>query len=196
MAKKEIMIFHPRKKIKALNSFFELLRYRLIYFLNDFERANLYLANSCSKSVVSKILKTYGAKIGKNCDIETGLRFHNCNDFTNLQIGDNCHIGKDCFFDLRDKVIIGENVVISMQCTFITHIDMSKSNLTKLYQPSQASITIENDAYLGSGSQVLKGVRIGEKSFVAAKSLVTKNVEPYTLVGGVPAKVIKSIKDE
>jgi len=188
------MFFHPRRITKKILTFVEINKFSIIQIVAGFEKANLYLTNSCSKSSIQIILKKQGAKIGRNCDIETNLRFHNCTDFSNLTIGNNCHIGKDCFFDLRDKVIIGDNVVISMQCTFITHIDMSKSQLTNIYPPDQGPIIIDKDVYIGSGSQVLKGVNIGEKAFVAAKSLVIKDVNPHALVGGVPAKFIKKIK--
>ncbi len=182
-----------KQKIIKFLMYYNLLRFWLRKVLIGFEFANL-MTRTVDKNSLKMILERNGAKIGDNCDIESGLVFHNCQDYSNLVIGNNCHIGKDCFFDLRDKVIIGDNVVISMQCTFITHIDMSKSDLTNLYKPTKAPIIIENDAYLGSGTKVLMGVRIGEKSFIAANSLVTKNVEPYTLVGGVTAKIIKKLK--
>jgi len=187
------MIFHPRRKIKRLLAQYELIKYEFIFKLFGFEKANLYLKN-VSKTALKKILKKHKASIGKDCDIETGLTFHNCKDFSNLIVGNNCHIGKNCFFDLRDKVIIGNNVVISMQCTFITHIDMSKSPLTKLYPPQQAPIIIEDGCYLGVGTTVLKGVSIGRRSFVAARSLVLNNVEK--LVGGVPAVTIKVLDNK
>jgi len=61
------------------------------------------------------------------------------------------------------------------------------------YQP----ITIGNDVWIGSRAIILDGVCIGDGSIIAANSVVTKNVEPYCIVGGVPAKVIKNrFKDE
>ena len=87
-----------------------------------FDIANQFLPK-VDKHSIQLILRKNGATIGKDCDIETGLIFHNCKNYSNLIIGDNCHIGKNCFFDLRDKLEIGDNVVISMQCTFLTHID-------------------------------------------------------------------------
>ena len=180
------------KKRKYLISYCNLFRFWFRKTFLGFESANIFLQRVDKKSV-QLILKKNGADISENCDIESGLIFHNCNNYKNLIIGNNCHIGKDCFFDLRDKITIGDNVVVSMQCTFITHIDMSKSVLTEIYPPEKASINIKNNVYIGSGSQILKGVTIGEEAFVAAKSLVTKDIEPYTLVGGVPARMIKRI---
>jgi len=145
------------------------------------------------KYSIIPILKKFGAVVGDKCDIESGITFHNCTDFTNLNIGNNCHIGKDCFFDLRDKITIEENVVISMKNTLITHIDMTKSDLTKLYKPSSKSIYIENNSYLGANCTILMGVNIGSYSFIAANSLVKTNITNNCLYGGVPAKFIKKI---
>lgn len=138
-------------------------------------------------------MRLAGAKIGKDCDIESGIRFHNCTNLNNLTIGNNCHIGKDCFFDLREAIIIGNNVVISMQCTFITHIDMSKSSLSNFYPASKDKIVVEDNVYIGVGTTVLKGVILASNSFVAANSTVLGNAKTYTLVGGSPAKFIKNI---
>jgi acetyltransferase-like isoleucine patch superfamily enzyme len=58
--------------------------------------------------------------------------------------------------------------------------------------PDDLPIYIEDDVWIGARSIILSGVRIGEGSIVAAGSVVTKSVPPYSIVGGVPARVIKS----
>ncbi len=160
--------------------------------LLGFEFANIFLQRVDKRSL-QLILRRNGATIGSDCDIDTGLVFHNCKNYSNLTVGTNCHIGKNCFFDLRDKIIIEDNVVISMQCTFITHIDMSKSDLAEIYPASQAKVVIKDNCYIGAGSTILKGVILNRSSFVAAKSLVIKDIPENTLVIGVPAKEIKKI---
>ncbi len=151
------------------------------------------LFKTLHKQSVIPILKSNGASIGENCDIETGITFHNCKSFENLIIGNNSHIGKNCFFDLREKIVIGNNVVISMNCTFLTHIDMNKSFLRNFYHAVADPLKINDDCYIGANSIILQGIELRKKSFVAAASLVTKNVEPFTMVGGVPAKFIKKL---
>lgn len=151
------------------------------------------LLQRVNKTALVLILKKHGASIGENCDIETGIIFHNCKDFTNLVVGNNCHIGKNCFFDLRDKVCIQNNVVISMQCTFISHLDMNKSILRENYPAVTGPILIEDNAYIGARSTVLKNVTIAKESVVAACSLVVNNTNKGGVFGGVPAKFIKSI---
>ncbi|HSM71554.1 MAG TPA: DapH/DapD/GlmU-related protein, partial [Anaerolineales bacterium] len=54
-------------------------------------------------------------------------------------------------------------------------------------------IVIEDDVWLGAGAVITDGVRVGKGAVVAAGAVVTKDVEPHTVVGGVPAKVIKTI---
>lgn len=146
-----------------------------------------------NKDSAISILKANGAVIGKNNDIETPIVFHNCTNFSNLVIGDNCHIGKNCFFDLRGKVIIKNNVVISMQTTFITHQDISRSDLNTVFPASYKDILIHDNCYIGADVTILKGVTINESAVIGAKSLVTKDVMKNTINFGVPAKKIKDI---
>jgi len=176
-----------RKILIPLNVSLIIFNFYIRKTLFGFANAALFLAR-VDKNAIIPLLKKNGASIGEKCDIETGLTFHNCINFSNLSIGNNCHIGKNCFFDLREKVNIGDNVVVSMLNTFITHIDMSKSNLSKVYKSNSKPITVKNNSYLGACCTVLMGVVIEEDAFVAAHSLVNKNVEKNTVVGGIPVK--------
>ena len=178
------------RKYRLLISYINLFIFTIRKYLIGFDVANISLQRIDKRSL-QLILKMNGAKIGKDCDIETGLIFHNCKNYKNLIIGNNCHIGKNCFFDLRDKIIIKDNVVISMQCTFITHIDMIKSELSKRYPSISKRIIINKNCYLGAGVTLTMGVELGESSLIATSSLVNKNVTPYDIVGGIPAKLLK-----
>ena len=180
------------KKYRMLYAYLNLLCFWFKNKLVGFDVANQYI-QGVDKISLKLILKRNGAEIGEDCDIETGLIFHNCKDYSNLKVGNNCHIGKNCFFDLRDEVKICNNVVIAMQCTFITHIDMNKSELSKKFAAQQNKILIDNDCYIGANCTILKGVKLNKNSFVAAKSLITKDVLRNTMVGGTPAIFIKDI---
>jgi len=180
------------RKYRMLNAYLNLLRFSLRKNLLGFDVANLFMQR-VDKTSIQLILKKNGAKIGNYCDIETGLIFHNCRDYSNLIVGNNCHLGKNCFFDLRDTITIGNNVVISMQCTFITHIDMNKSPLRDKYPSYSSSIDIKDNSYLGAGVIILKGVRVGKNVVVAAGSVIINNIGENILIGGVPAKIIKKI---
>lgn len=182
------------KKFRLFIAYLNLFRFWLRKTIIGFDVANLFLQRIDKYSLLL-ILKRFGAVIGDNCDIETGQIFHNCKDYSNLIIGNNCHVGKNCFFDLRDKVKIGSNVVISMQCSFITHIDMSKSPLKEKYKATQKPIYIEDNCYLGAGVRLLMGVTIFKNVFVAANALIINNVESNKIVGGVPAKIIRKLSE-
>jgi len=158
-----------------------------------FDVANQFIQR-VDKISLQHILSSNGAKIGLDCDIETGLTFHNCRDYSNLIIGNNCHVGKNCFFDLRGKVIIEDNVVVSMLVTFITHQDLNKSNLRNLYPATFADIRIGKNAYVGAAVTILKGVTVGAFSVIAAGALVTRNVKTKSIAAGVPARHIKMIE--
>lgn len=180
------------QRSKKLVCRINLLRFKLRKYFLGFENANVFVSK-LDKNSLLLVLRKHGATIGKNCDIESGQTFHNCKDYSNLIVGDNCHIGKNCFFDLLEKVQIKENVTISMECQFITHIDVGHSRLIKQYPKTSNSIIINNDVYIGVDVTILSGVEIGDASLIAAKSLVSKNVLPNYIYGGIPAKKIKPI---
>lgn len=181
------------KKLTWFVARYHLFLFRIRKFFLGFEYANLHLKQLDKKSLFL-ILKKSGARIGKDCDIETGLTFHNCKNYSNLEIRDNCHIGKNCFFDLKDKITILDNVTISMECKLITHIDMGKSKLSENYPQDHKPILIETDVYIGVNSTILSGVKINKSSIVAAGSVVIRDVFAHTVVGGVPAGFIKYLK--
>jgi len=166
--------------------------FKIRKLLLGFENALKILLN-CDKRAIIPILTEYGARIGDNCDIEGPLLFHNCKDFQNLTIGNNCHIGKNCFFDLKGKIVIGNNVTISMQTAFITHLDVGKSKLRKIYDAIAKSILIHDHSYIGANSTILMGVHIAESTFIAAGSLIIRSTVKSTIWGGVPAKIIKKL---
>ena len=169
-----------------------LFAFSIRHFSLGFVNANKFIER-LSKPCIIPILRKYGATIGENCDIETGLIFHNCSDYLNLLVGNNCHIGKNCLFDLRSMVIIENNVTISMKTTIITHQDLGNSDLISLYPESHKDVIIKENCYIGVNTTILKGVTINRSSIVAASSLVTKDVIAYTIVGGIPAKELKKI---
>ncbi len=180
------------RKLRVVYANINLFRFWWRMTFLGFDVANQFIQR-VDKVSLKLVLCKNGATIGQNCDIETGLVFHNCKNYKNLIIGNNCHIGKNCFFDLRGKVIIGDNVVVSMHCTFITHQDMNKSPLRQLYPATFSNIIIKNNSYLGVNSTILQGVTVGRSCIVAAGAVVKSDVKELSLVGGVPAKFIKKL---
>ncbi|MEQ8470495.1 MAG: acyltransferase [Marinoscillum sp.] len=95
---------------------------------------------------------------------------------------------------VKQSVIIGRNVRIGPY-SLIMDSDFHDINHRECSGKSK-SIEINDDVWIASNVTILKGVKIGEGSIIAAGAVVTRSVEPYTMVGGVPARPIKSLKPQ
>lgn len=105
----------------------------------------------------------------------------------NLRIGNYTHINRGCTIDARGGITIGNNVSVSHGVTLLTGThDYRSPHFRAAYLP----ITIDNYAWLGANCTILSNVHVGEGAVVAAGAVVTHDVDPYTIVGGVPAKKI------
>ncbi len=106
----------------------------------------------------------------------------------NLQIGRNTAIGRRCVLDARGGIAIGKDVNISSYARLQTakHI-VDDPDFKHQYSP----IVVGDRAWIAEGAVVLGGVTVGEGAVVAANAVVTKDVEPFAVVGGVPAQLIR-----
>ena len=108
-----------------------------------------------------------------------------------VKIGDKTYINHDSEIRCRERVTIGNNVSIAY------NVLIQDSDYHTMYdevgnpKPETLPITIEDNVWIGAGAMILKGVTLGEGCVVAARSVVTKNTPPYSLVAGNPARVIK-----
>ena len=102
-------------------------------------------------------------------------------------IGNYTHINRGCMLDARGGIEIGSNVSLSYDCRLITG---SHSVRSPHFSASYLPIRIGDYAWLGVGATVLQGVTVGEGAVVCAGAVVTRDVEPYAIVGGVPARKI------
>ena len=186
------MPFGFRTILKKLIIFYDIIRFFISKKLFGFDNATKILY-SCLKESVIPILKANGAHIGNNCDIESPIIFHNARDFSNLFIGDNCHIGKNCFFDIRESIVIGNDVTLSMNTSIITHIQLGQAKMEHLYETEIEKVIIEDGVYVGANCLILMGVVINQNSLIGAYSLVNKSIPENCVAYGNPAKVVKSI---
>lgn len=110
-----------------------------------------------------------------------------------LTIGNNVGIAQNCFIQVRGKVIIGNDVIFGPNVSiFSENHNFNNTELPVSVQgETRKGVIIEDGVWLGTRVVILDGVTVGKNSIVAAGSVVTKNIEPYTIVGGVPAKLIK-----
>ncbi len=111
----------------------------------------------------------------------------------NIKLGKNVFINSGCKFQdqggitIGDDVLIGHNVVLAT----LNHCEDPETRSHLIPSP----IVIEDKVWIGSSAVILPGVTIGYGAIIAAGAVVTKNVDKMTVVGGVPAKVIKRIED-
>lgn len=104
-----------------------------------------------------------------------------------LTIGEYSHINRGCLLDARGSLIIGNSVSVSYDVRIMTGSHNYKSpTFPCVFLP----IIIEDYVWIGANATILNGVRIGEGAVVAAGSVVTKDVDPYAIVAGIPAKVV------
>jgi len=120
--------------------------------------------------------------------------------YNTIEIGNNVYIGPGAMFLAADSSIkIGNNVLFGPNVSIIggnhsTHIIgklMSDYKLKDKRAEDDLPVIISEDVWIGAGAIILNGVHIGRGAIVAAGALLTKDVPPYAVVGGVPAKLIK-----
>jgi len=109
-----------------------------------------------------------------------------------LSIGDRTSINAGCIITAIDSVSIGADVMLAPR-VYVLDVDHRFDDRSKpisqqgyLVDP----VVIEDEVWIGANSTITRGVRIGKGAIVGANSVVTKDVEPYSIVGGVPAKQI------
>jgi len=96
----------------------------------------------------------------------------------------------DCGIIIENNVIIGPNVTL----VSVSHLKEDIAQYGKIVTTTKEKIIIRNGAWIGAGAIVLPGITINEGAIVGAGAVVTRNVEPYTIVAGVPAKKIGMVK--
>ena len=105
-----------------------------------------------------------------------------------LHIGENSIVGDNSILDAREKIVIGKNVNISSNVSMWTLQHDYNDPWFRCNPIKSGPIFIHDKAWIGPSVTILHSVTIGEGAVVAAGAVVTKDVPPYTLVGGVPAK--------
>jgi len=155
-------------------------------------------------------LIAYGAKIGNNVIFRRPLELYYPNA---LEIGDNTmiqeftaiksskdgkiKIGKNCRIN-RNNLINGKDIHIGDDCVFGPKVSIfsadhnsKKGELIRLQGETTEKVRIGNDVWIGANAVILKGITIGNGAIIGASSVVTKDVDPNTIVAGIPARFIK-----
>lgn len=133
-----------------------------------------------------------------------------------IKVGERVHIGGGTQLISKNNITIGDDVIIAWNCTIYDHNSHSihweerKNDVSREWENAvngqsvlqnkdwsvvkSAPITIEDKVWMGFGVTVLKGVTIGEGAVIGAMSVVTKDIPPYTVVAGNPAKIIRTLE--
>lgn len=131
-----------------------------------------------------------GIKIGNGSTIHMGARFY---DPRNIEIGKDSIIGEEAVLDGRDKLIIGNHVDMASEVMiYNSEHNVQSSDFEAVTSP----VIIEDYVFIGPRAIILPGVKIGKGAVIGAGAVVTKDVESFAIVGGVPAKVIGERKNK
>lgn len=133
-------------------------------------------------------------EIGHSCRLERGIQFKFDGIWKpgpSIVVGDRTFIGAGCEFNIRRRITIGSDCLIAAGSRFVDHDHgTGRESPIRLQRSREGEILIEDDVWIGANAVVLRGVHIGSGAIVAAGAVVTKSVEPRSIVGGVPARVI------
>ncbi len=133
-------------------------------------------------------------KRGKGFFTYPGVRFLHC---YNIEIGDRCSLNYNVILNGRGRLVIGDDFTCGPGVIVWTVEHHFRDRTRKVLEQGEIEqqVTIGNDVWCGAHSVILSGVTVGEGTVVAAGAVVTRDTEPYSIVGGVPAKVIDYRKD-
>ncbi len=209
LSKKELFIILSEKAVCYLRGFY----YRI--FLKAC-KGYLFVGRRCKLKHCHRISVGKTVTIGDNVEINalslSGIRLGNnvsihrntiieCTGVIRqlgegLVIGDNVGIAQNCFIQVRGTVTIGNDVMFGPGVSiFSEDHGFADPDILMLDQPeSRKGVTIGNNVWIGTRATILDGVTVGDGSIIAAGSIVKSSVPPYSIVAGVPGKVIRSRK--
>lgn len=153
------------------------------------------LPNSGCQSLKAKLYRWAGIKVGKQVELFQGIKIQGIGE---LELGDRCFIGHEVLFMLNagSKVVVEQGAMVSSRTIVVTgfHDTTVDGDRIMSHTGTSSTIVIGRGCGISVGCTILPGVHVGEMSLVAAGATVAKDVAPYTLVGGCPAKFIRNLK--
>lgn len=133
-------------------------------------------------------------RLGCNCVLQPDIFFNYSHYWTpgpSMIIGDGVFIGRGCEFNIREKIVVGDDCLIASNCTFVDANHGREPEQAMKAQPlTSAAITLGRNVWIGAQCVILKGVTIGDGAVVGAGSVVTRSIPAGETWGGVPARKI------
>jgi chloramphenicol O-acetyltransferase type B len=168
------------------------------YTINQLKRL-LYLFHYKNKGLkIGLHCSINSSKIGKNVYIGDNVTFYNS------EIGNNSYINKDsqirdtkigkfCSIGPGVKIVLGNHPtdLISTHPTFYSNNKPFKTISKQMYYDEYKGVIIGNDVWIGEDVLIPGGIKIGDGAIITSRAVITKDVAPYSIVGGIPAKLIK-----
>ena len=163
-----------------------------IYYLIIFN-----LPHSRYVKLINRLRVFYVSKILNIMEYDKSSYFEHkiyLSDTKNIKIGKHCHLNENIFIQ---GALIGNYVMIAPNVSILTGMhNFSDTAIPMILQGAATNKTpiIEDDVWIGRNVIIMPGIRIGKGSIIGAGAVVTRDVLPYSIVGGVPAKIIKMRK--
>lgn len=146
---------------------------------------------SCIYVIHAFVFRLCGVTIGNNVKLSSGCSFENP---SGLSIGNETYVGSQVFFGAHNGISIGKQVMIGSGTSFLSadhNFDECNTPIVNQgMKHEDKEIVVEDNVWIGTKCIILKKVRLGKGSVIGAGSVVTKDVSPYTIVAGNPAKII------
>ena len=176
-----------KKAIDLIGFFLKFIPHRIKLFL--FNQTRMVQGN-VGLVIRYVLLKKLAKSIGDNVSIHPSVYIFHAEE---LDIGNNVSIHPMCYIEAQGGIKIGNDVSIAHAVTLLSgnHIYSDINTPIKDQGMSFSKTEIENNVWIGAKASILAGVKISSGSIIAAGAVVTKNTEINSIVGGIPASLIK-----
>lgn len=153
------------------------------------------LPNSGCQRFKTSVLRWAGASVGRGVELFQGMKVQGIGE---LEIGDRAFVGHEALLMLNEgsRIVIEPEAIVGSRSVIMTgfHPITPDGDRILSREGTSSTVCIGRGCSVSTGSLVLPGVTVGEMAIVAAGATVAHDVEPYSMVGGCPAKLIKNLK--